>query len=82
MTTDIIVFENRHVVLTQQPYLNGPVDAPHYEAEGTDQDGNYVMVVWNILPNFLKNTGELDEGRTADIDEWCLCEWDKPVDVY
>ena len=74
-----VTFEGKEITLTQDAYLTGPHEAPHYEAAGVDQDGNRVMVKWEIESHWLNEDGTLN-GEMED--EGDACDWDAPVEVY
>lgn len=66
--------------LTQQAYIDGPVDAPYYTAsaicpdDGPDDDGLYPVytITWQPTQEWL------DSDR--DEEGWA-CDWDAPEDV-
>ena len=74
-----VTFEGKEITLTQDVYLTGPNEAPYYEAAGVDQDGNRVMVKWEIESHWLNEDGTLN-GEMED--EGDACDWDAPVEVY
>ena len=49
--------------LTQQPYIDGTNEAPHYSANGFDRAGNPVRLIW-----------EITNRETEDESE--ACDWD------
>lgn len=58
------------IYLTQDAYLNGCYDDPHYCAHGLDENENEYTVRWELLYT-LKEIEELeieDEGQ--------VCDWD------
>lgn len=71
---------NDTYILTQQAYIDGPVDAPYFTAmainenEGTDSFGLFPVyeVVWYPIAEWL--AGDQD-------DEGDACNWDKPDEI-
>ena len=63
--------DERTVYLTQEAYLAGTNESPHYEAAATDMDGNQYMVRWSILEDY---DPALDQEDAA-------CDWDKPESI-
>ena len=63
--------DQRTVYLTQEAYLAGTNESPHYEAAATDRDGNQYQVRWSILEDY---DPALDQEDAA-------CDWDKPVSI-
>lgn len=67
----IVYFENHAYTLTQDAYIDGIAgERPHYKAHGVDEEGNEVLVIWNVYDNW------------ADIeDEGDMCDWSNPASV-
>lgn len=73
-------YNGKTYALTQQAYIDGPVDNPYYTAnaicpdEGTDQDGMYAayQVTWWPTQEWLDGDRE-DEGDA--------CDWDVADDI-
>ena len=63
--------DERTVYLTQEAYLAGANEAPHYEAAATDMDGNQYQVRWSILEDY----------DPAQDQEDAACDWDKPESI-
>lgn len=63
--------DERTVYLTQEAYLAGTNDNPHYEAAATDMDGTKYQVRWSILDDY---------DPTVDQED-AACDWDKPVSI-
>ena len=73
-----VTFKGKEITLTQDAYLTGPHEAPHYEASGVDQEGNRVVVKWEIESHWLNEDGALN-GEMED--EGDACDWDNPTEV-
>ena len=63
--------DGRTVYLTQEAYLAGTNESPHYEAAATDMDGNTYMVRWLIREDYDPATEQED----------MTCDWDNPDSV-
>ena len=60
--------DERTVYLTQEAYLAGTNDKPHYEAAATDMDGNTYTIRWSIREDY----------DPAYEQEDMACDWDSP----
>lgn len=76
--TQTVNFEGKKITLTQDAYLDGTHEAPHYQAAGVDAAGNEVIVKWEIFEHWLNEDGSLN-GELED--ETDACDWDNPVEV-
>ena len=80
----VIKFKGKDIELRQNPYITAtslkPHEKPYYEAYGTDQDGNDVMVKWVVLDEFLDENNRFKE--LDCLDESGICDWDNPSTVY
>ena len=59
---------NKKYIITQEPYLTGPLGHGVYQATGIDQEGNEVMLTWEILEGY----------NPTDDPEELACDWDNP----
>ena len=71
MTT--VNYEGKDYTLTQEAYMAGTHDQPHYEAHAVDADGNEYMVQWDVVDNWqeIAETGDQSD----------MCDWDNPASV-
>lgn len=65
-----ITFESKEYTLTQEAYMAGTHDAPHFEAHAVDADGNEYMVQWDVRDNWREMDDQSD-----------MCDWDNPASV-
>jgi len=78
MTNAVTVkLKGKAVTLTQDAYLDGTHEAPHYKAAGVDTEGNVVVVKWEIYEHWLNEDGSLNDELEDETD---ACNWDKPVE--
>ena len=56
--------------ITQDAYLSGTNDNPHYEGKGIDKDGKEYWLTWEILEGYEPGNGE----------EYA-CDWFNPVAI-
>lgn len=62
--------ENYELLITQDAYITGTNDNPHYEGKGIDKDGREYWLTWEILEDYVPGNGE----------EYA-CDWSKPVAI-
>ena len=80
----VIKFKGKDIELRQNPYITAtslkPHEKPYYEAYGTDEEGNDVIVKWVVLDVFLDENNRLKELDYVDESE--MCDWDNPSTLY
>lgn len=69
-TASTIYFESKPYVTTQEPFIDGPANALFYKANGLDQEGNEVLLIWDVV----------DEWETIE-DQSDMCDWENPMEV-
>ncbi|KAF5048479.1 hypothetical protein DSECCO2_449620 [anaerobic digester metagenome] len=62
--------ETYELLITQDAYITGTNDNPHYEGKGIDKDGREYGITWGILEDYVPGNGE----------EYA-CDWSKPVAI-
>lgn len=66
-------YEGKALTLTQEAYVAGTQDQPHYEAAAVDAEGNEYLVRWEVRDNWR------DIAESGDESE--MCDWDSPAGV-
>ena len=59
-----IEYKDKMLTITQQPYIEGPIDYPIYKALAIDIDGNEYEIIWPIV--------EINCQDESDV-----CDWEK-----
>ncbi len=71
----VIDYENNNnkIYLTQQAYISGTKESPHYETSGEDENGNTYKIIWQIRECYLP----LSNPKHEEDEEGDMCDWDE-----
>lgn len=72
-----IKHEGKTLTLTQQAYVAGTTQRPHYEAAAVDAAGNEYRVRWSLKPALIAESGDAVPMDQWPEDESDCCDWSK-----